>query len=153
MRPSQYNTIPRNKRSSLVPRLIDRSIRSHNIYESFSDFFKDFFSGTQKAEKIHDYCNIPQCFEFKEEYYEKVIAAFKNTYPVIYDALENIWTDYLEDSLKVSNPKNRKCDHKWQEIMVYKFGKNKYLGCCKCKSVVDSATLKGTVSSIKKHQQ
>jgi hypothetical protein len=143
MRPSQHNTIPGDKRSSLVPRLIDRSIRSHNMYESFSVFFKDFFSGMQKAEEIHDYCNITECFEFREEYYKKAIAAFKNIYPMIYDALENIWTDYIEDSLKISNPKNRKCDHKWQDIMIYKFGRNKYLGCCKCKSVMDSATLKG----------
>jgi hypothetical protein len=51
MRPSKYNTIPSDKRSSLIPRLIDRSIRSHNMYESFSDFFKVFLAVLKRQRK------------------------------------------------------------------------------------------------------
>ena len=39
----------------------------------------------QIAEKLRDYCDIGECFELKEEYYKKAIAAYKNTYPTIYD--------------------------------------------------------------------
>ena len=39
----------------------------------------------QMAEKIRDYCNIGECFELKEEYYKKAIAAYKNIYPTICD--------------------------------------------------------------------
>jgi hypothetical protein len=37
------------------------------------------------AEKLRDYCDIGECFELKEEYYKKAIAAYKNIYPTIYD--------------------------------------------------------------------
>ncbi|MFZ0897307.1 MAG: hypothetical protein WAZ77_22615 [Candidatus Nitrosopolaris sp.] len=39
----------------------------------------------QIAEKLRDYCDIGECFELKEEYYKKAIAAYKNIYPTIYD--------------------------------------------------------------------
>ena len=139
MRPSDNNTIPKDKKKSLVPRLIDRSIRSHKMYEAFSEYFKDFISDKQNAEQIHDYCYIMECFELKEEYYKKVIAAFKNIYPIIYDTLEKRWSDYIKLSLCFRTPR---CNHKWEEIQVYRFGKSKYVGCCRCGSVMDSASLK-----------
>lgn len=39
----------------------------------------------QIAEKLLDYYNIGECFELKEEYYNKANAAYNNIYPTIYD--------------------------------------------------------------------
>ena len=73
----------------------------------------------------------------------KVSELFRNVYPGIYEGIEKFWFSSRQywDKIGLRIAKVKECDHKWEEVLIYKYKKS--YKCVKCHIVagakIDSA--------------
>jgi len=92
--------------------------------------------------------------ELDKASFDKVSEVFRNVYPGIYEGIEKFWFSSREywDEFDLRIAKIKDCEHKWEEVLIYKYKKS--YRCIKCHIVtgakIDSAIPRKRKDRIKK---
>jgi hypothetical protein len=130
MRPSSEYNIPSMKpdmKEELSMKLMTNSLDLKLIFDKFRSYILFNLSN-------HGH-------EFTTDTFDKVTNAFRNVYPVVYDALEQCWADSINMSIDIENPSynEERVDHKhtWEEYGIYKLKNKRYFVCRGCGRLVN----------------
>ena len=126
MRPvSEYNItgIKSHKKKELLATLISRALDIQMMFEKFCGC--TLFNFSNRGD------------EFSNDIFKRITTAFKKLYPVVYDSLEQCWSDSINTSIDTQNTlamenKASNHNHKWEEFSIYKLKNKKYYVCRGC---------------------
>jgi hypothetical protein len=131
MRPvSEYNIpdIKSDKKKELSITLIEKSLDIQMMFEKFCEC--DLFDFVNRD---HDFSN---------DTFSRITDAFKKVYPVVYESLEQCWSDSINTSINTQaalamENKTINHNHKWEEYSIYKLKDQKYFLCHGCGLIVN----------------
>jgi hypothetical protein len=150
---------PRQNGSSIITDDIKKDMTRNLIFNSISivdlfDRFCLFLNDMQILTK-----EIPVSLELHKENidpleldnasFDKVSEVFRNVYPGIYEGIEKFWFSSREywDNIGLRIAKVKECDHKWEEVLIYKYKKS--YECVKC-HIVAGAKIESAFPTKKK---
>ncbi|HKG88737.1 MAG TPA: hypothetical protein VKA95_10450 [Nitrososphaeraceae archaeon] len=131
MRPSSEYNIPSikpNKKEELSMNLITKSLDIKMMFDKFLGY------------TLFDLANHGR--EFTNNTFDEITSAFKKVYPVVYEVLEECWSDSINTSINMQNAltseeKTSNHKHKWEEFHIYKLKNQKYFVCRGCGHLVN----------------
>lgn len=133
MRPRQNGGITDDVKKDMSRNLIFNSLSIVDLFDRFCIFLNDMQILTKEIPVYHpiNKQNIDPV-ELDNASFDKVSEVFRNVYPGIYEGIEKFWFSSREywDEFGVHIAKTEACDHRWQELFIYKYKKS--YRCIKC---------------------
>ena len=155
MRPRQNGGITNDVKKDMSRNLIFNSINIVELFDRFCVFLNDMQILTNEI-PVHLLINKENIdpVELDNASFDKVSEVFRNVYPGIYEGIEKFWFSSREywDEFDLRIAKIKDCEHKWEEVLIYKYKKS--YRCIKCHIVtgakIDSAIPEKRKDRIKK---